>query len=449
MRYDFVTEPISDADPCGPDLDELGDDQYLNYMLGTDNRLPKRFLDPETNAPFDRAQIDLKAETKAIGEFLEQTRDLRLLTLEARFQALAGQVGAFSECVQAIAALLGTYWEEVHPRGYEGDFTMRQNTVGVLDDRTTVVLPLQYAPIIRDQRIGTISLFDYMVATGSAQAREGQATLDINHILDTMRSDAHRATLDELHASLGLCKAAVSKICNTFDEATDYTYTPDLDVLRGVLGDLSKLIESARPDLGPGDGSRGQDEAEPADADSGAQDGDVPAAPRKAASGATVAAPTGAITSTTAAAQALLAVEAYFGRAEPSSPTLILVHQARLLVGQPLVAALDALLPDNAEYASMVIDSTVGFAFTMAKMRAITDDYTSTTEVYAETPDETPAFEVGSRAQAMSLLASVASYFRAAEPSSPIPMLIARAERFGSQSFQSILTDLMPRPSSE
>ena len=35
-------------------------------MLGADNRMPQRYLDAETGSPFDRASIDLKAETKTI-----------------------------------------------------------------------------------------------------------------------------------------------------------------------------------------------------------------------------------------------------------------------------------------------------------------------------------------------------------------------------------------------
>ena len=48
------------------------------------------------------------------------------------------------------------------------------------------------------------------------------------------------------------------------------------------------------------------------------------------------------------AAAALLAVETYFAAHEPSSPALILVHQARALVGKPLTHSLEILLPEAA-----------------------------------------------------------------------------------------------------
>ncbi|MEQ1951971.1 ImpA family type VI secretion system protein [Mesorhizobium yinganensis] len=445
MRFDSLLNPVSETEPCGPDLDEVGDDKYLNYMLGADNRMPTRYLDAETGAPFDRAAIDLKAETKSIGEFLEQTRDLRLLTLEARFQALAGQLTGFSESLQAIAALLEKYWDDVHPRGYEGDFTLRQNMIGVLEDRTTVVLPLQYAPIVRDQRAGPISLRNHAVAMGTASAREEERSLDINQIIETLRSESHRADIEAVHASVSAARGALASIQSSFDQGTNYEYSPNFELLRGVLDQLLKFIESARPDLGGRGAEPEQAPAAGAPDDDGAPEGSVTVPNGKAparADGITIA-------DHAAAAAALLAAEQYFGRSEPSSPALILVHQARLLVGKPLVAALEALLPDHAEYASIVVDSSVGFEFNMTKMRAITEDYAATAEEAVQDADALPEFKADSRPQAVALLSGVAGFFRSVEPSSPIPMVLGRAERFTSQNFQSIIADLMPKKASE
>lgn len=445
MQFDSLLNPVSETEPCGPDLDEVGDDKYLNYMLGADNRMPTRYLDAETGAPFDRATIDLKAETKSIGEFLEQSRDLRLLTLEARFQALAGQLTGFSECLQAIAALLEKHWEDVHPRGYEGDFTLRQNTIGVLEDRTTVVLPLQYAPIVRDQRAGPISLRNHAVAMGTAAAREEERSLDINQIIETLRSEGHRAAIDAAHASISAARSAIASIQSSFDQATNYEYSPNFELLSGVLDQLLKFIESARPDLGGAIAEAEEPPAAGAEGETGAQDGSAPATTGKAPARADAI----TITDHAAAAAALLAAEQYFGRSEPSSPALILVHQARLLVGKPLVAALEALLPDHAEYASIVVDSSVGFEFNMTKMRAITEDYAATAEEAVQDTDTLPEFKAESRAQAVALMTGVAAFFRSVEPSSPIPMVLGRAERFTSQNFQSIIADLMPKKASE
>ena len=176
MRHEKLFEPVDSAEPCGPDLDEIGDEDYLNYVLPAEDRLPARFTDGQffgatSMDPFDRNAIDLKAEVKTIAGLLERSRDLRLLTLEARFQIAAGQLAGFAESIQAMAGLVAQYWETVHPLGFDGDFTLRQNTLAALDDRAKIILPLQFATIVRDKRLGVLTYRHYAVASGEVQAR--------------------------------------------------------------------------------------------------------------------------------------------------------------------------------------------------------------------------------------------------------------------------------------
>jgi len=440
MRFDGLLTPISDGNACGPDLDEEGDNAYLNYVLGAGNRLPERYIDPETGAPFDRGAVDLKAETAAIAALLEKTRDIRLLTLDARFQALAGQIEGMAEAIEAIASLIEAHWEDVHPRGPDGDFTMRQNTILALEDRATSVLPLRHAPILTDQRAGPISLNDYLLATGAVTPREDERVIDVNQILFLFNSETHRARVDKIHAALTAMQSSLSRISAVFAEKTDYAYPVTFDLLSGAAAEILKAIEAGRSDLGA---KAPEEEAAP---DASAEQEALAARPAPSEAAA-AAPPPGAITSQAAAAAALLAAETYFGRYEPSSPALILLHQARLLVGKPLVEALEALLPDNVEYATIPVDPTSGFTIGITKMRTITEDYVANAEPPETDPEDVPRFLANTRAEALQLLSAVSAFYRSAEPSSPIPMMLGRAERFANQSFQSILTELMPRPS--
>jgi type VI secretion system protein ImpA len=52
--------------------------------------------------------------------------------------------------------------------------------------------------------------------------------------------------------------------------------------------------------------------------------------------------------------------------------------------------------------------------------------------------------EVTNRADAMRLLDLVSDYYRKNEPSSPLPLLIARARRLADKDFLDILRDLAP-----
>lgn len=446
MRFDSLLTPVSEAEPCGPDLDEVGDDDYLNYMMRAENQLPQRYLDFRESTdgiPFDPTKIDVKSEVKSIAGLLEQSRDLRLLTLEARFQALAGQIEGFSECVQAIASLVSTYWEDVHPRGFEGDFTLRQNTVSGLDARATIIAALEYAPVLRDPRAGNVSLRDLAIANGTAKPRENERNSDLNFITETLKADRNSAAVEAMHASITACLEALATIQNAFDEATEYQFSPDLDLLRGVLGQLHGLIELGRPDLAASAtaavetmAADGADES-----DEGAEQGQT----GRAASAAPVRLEGVAVASQAAAAAALLAAEQYFARHEPSSPALILIHQARMLVGKPLIAALDALMPESSEQAVITVDAAFGFAFNMTKMRAILEDCATASEETGAEPEAIATYEATTRPQATAIIQGVSSFFRATEPSSPIPILLSRADRFLNQNFSAILADILPK----
>ena len=69
MRYDSLHAPVSEAEPCGPDLDETGDDGYANYMLLASGRLPSKFFDINRDtgeeAPFDKARLKELYPTQA------------------------------------------------------------------------------------------------------------------------------------------------------------------------------------------------------------------------------------------------------------------------------------------------------------------------------------------------------------------------------------------------
>ena len=135
MRYDWLLEPVSEAEPCGPDLDDVGDDKYLNYVLSVSSRIPDRFYRADTGKPFDRDRDQAQGRARHHRRRCSRRRrDLRLLCIEARFQSFAGELPAFADCLEAIAGLVERFWSDVHPKAFEGDFTLRQNGLSGLDD---------------------------------------------------------------------------------------------------------------------------------------------------------------------------------------------------------------------------------------------------------------------------------------------------------------------------
>ena len=78
---------------------------------------------------------------------------------------------AFADCLEAIAGLVERFWPDVHPKALEGDFTLRQNVLSGLDDWWQVIQPLQHATLVRDKRLGAITLRHFVVASGGAEKR--------------------------------------------------------------------------------------------------------------------------------------------------------------------------------------------------------------------------------------------------------------------------------------
>ena len=442
MRFEKLLEPVSEDQPCGPDLDEEGDDDYLNYIFAAEERLPTRFFDDEQN-PFDKSGVDLDAEVKVIAGLLERSRDLRLLTLEARFQILRGEIVGFCECVIACAQLTEKFWDHIHP-GAEGDMQLRQNTVAALDSLVTCVLPMQFAPIVRDRRNGDVTLRQFVVANGEAEPREDEKVRSPAAITDALGNAGNSDVVEATYTALNGALESFEKLKATFIEHVDHELVPFFDQTAEATDQLVKLIEKARPDLG---GDAGTEESSGVDDGEDDSEADESAEDVVVESSESSSAKAGDITSHAAATAALTAAELYFSSNEPTSPALLLVHQARTLVGQPLVVALEALMPETVERAGISFDSSMKVQLDINRMRTLSGE-TSYGEP-AGGDGEIPDFSAATRAEATQILGSVENFFRGAEPSSPIPMLLQKARGYLNRDFSSILSDLIPTESTE
>jgi type VI secretion system protein ImpA len=438
MRYDRLLEPVTEQEPCGPDLDEIGDEKYLNYVLPAASRVPERFYKADTDKPIERSEIKLKAEVEEIAALLEASRDIRLLCIEARFQSFAGDLPGFADCIQAIAGLVERFWEDVHPKSSEGDFTLRQNVLSGLDDWWQIIHPLQHLPLVRDKRLGPVTFRHFAVASGAAQKRADETPIDLSDIYRALSAEENREASDASIAAITRTEQALASIRNSFIANAGYDYVPSFDKLSDFLSKAVALFGVARPDLQLG--ASGSDE--PGEGEAPGADATINGAQQPAAASRDPAY-AGTIATHADATAALLAVEAYFASREPSSPALILVHQARMLVGKPLVYAIEALVPEAAARAVIKFQSGIAFQLAMPAMKNLTDTVAKSEPAQGVTPVSGGVYVAQSRSEAMALIAEVELFFKTAEPSSPIPMLLAKANGFTNRNFDMILKDLI------
>lgn len=439
-----LSEPVSSASPCGPDLDAEGDLEYQQCVAFVEGLLPLSFFsrdDEGRQQAFDRASIDIPAASKRVAALLDATRDLRLLTLHGRLCALNRDLGGLAAAVTISAGLLQSAWADVHPRGEDGDFTFRTAVLQAFDDMPTVVLPVQHIALCESRRYGPISFRTAMVAHGEAAARDGEPPVDRGAI-ERAFAEADIAALQATAAQLAAIEtaaAAIREVCVShagYDQAVSLTR---LSALAGRALALLGPVIRARTGVAP--------------VSIGAMS-DSPTEPGLALGGTTVvAARGGRITRVQSASTALAAAALYLRRAEPSSPAELLTRQAQMLVGKSFLEVMSILIPDHAATAVIAIGVGSPLRLSFGQLDAVPREDGADPEPES---DEAPAaagtdseptterFQAATRAEAVALLTEVAIFYRAAEPSSPIPLLLDRAAGMIERDFLSILKDVLP-----
>lgn len=430
MRLDDLIKPISPDAPCGEDLLAQDDPDYCDYYFNVEDRLPTSYFNMVRGTLFDPKSVDQKAESAQLDGLLKRSRDLRLLGLEAKFQILAGRFKGFADAVMGFAGLIEAYPGEVHPV----DAVDRQNAIEELNSLATIAAPLDYAILLTDKRVGDIIYRSYGTASGKIPTREGEQPGDVGSITGALSSSENAKAVDGLYEQLTGLRGAIKTIIQLCQSSTP-PYSPKLDRLDDKLADILAMVVSARGDLG----------AEAAPVVEGADGEAVAAAVPGAATTITLQMGTAEVPNHRVAYQLLQAVERYFATTEPASLALVLVTQSRLLIGRPLVEALDALLENSAGYASISFGTETGFAISMARMRDLSGQANISSDDYA-TPDENdpPTPEVVSRDHAGQILKQIEDFYRMREPASPIPILLFKARNMLSKDFHALVRELIP-----
>ena len=418
--------PISGEDPCGPDLDLLGDAEYLNFLAQVEGVLPTSFFSVEDGKPFDPSAIDLERYLAEADKLYMRSRDIRLLVTRARLFVLKRDVAGFSLTLAAIAEWLEKYWDAVHPRPDGEKLTARRSAIAALD-LPTVIFPLQYAPMFEGRRIGPVMYRAWIIATGEVKAREGDSDASAAAISEAI-ANADPAVLSNTRKSIALLDRSVQRICNSFAEH-------GVSVLDSLPEQVRKMRAWIDPralnaaGLGAGVTSQGDN--------------------RQEASVGLIS-----LTSVGEATQALAAIAEYYAGSEPSSPVLPLVRQAHQLIGKSFLEIMTILVPTHVDKAAFQIGTNPVFDLPVSKLSSLSAT-SSYTDASAETFDgatdsansapSAKSFKVVSRAQALAMLESVQRYFRHTEPSSPVPMLCERARVLAERDFMGVLEDVLPK----
>ncbi len=437
MKLEELLTPITDEAPCGPDLFADQDPAFDAYYFGATGRLPGYYYQPGVDRPdgsrtpdryFDASSVDHAAEGNAIDALLARSRDIRLLVLRAQWEALSGRLAPLSEAVECIAALLETHRDAVHPN-IEGGVSARRDALADLNQQVVMRQPLLFYSLTGS---GEVTLRKLRVANGQITATAQDEELSTGALMDALGDASNRKRVDDAYAAFVKLQDCFQRIDNACQTHPTMPFTPSLAEVAKIVSEIIEAIEAARPDV---------QNVEP----------EVATAPDAEAANAAapvVQEPMGAmsdIVSHDHARGVLEACEHYYRRAEPSSASLLLVTQARLLIGKPLIEALETLLPAQAGQAIVDFGPQTGFALNMERLRALTSAAPEGPAPATAHQPATPAVAAVDDAKAAAAaMRSVEEYFRRAERSSPVPILLQRARSYLEKDFQSLVDELIP-----
>jgi len=424
----LAPSPPAEAESCGADLDAEGDADYLNFFAQVEGILPTSFFSAEDGKPFDPTTVDIEAQRAVVATLQARTRDIRLAAVDARLAVLNRDIAAFAAAVVTIAEWLERFWDNVHPLPQDGNVDARQRAVGSLD-LPTVVFPLQYSPLFEARRSGTVTYRRWLVASGEAKPREGDAEMSATVMMQAF-DETDAAVLAVARGHMARLDDALGRIRQAFAAHGGSAELPT----------LSALVKKMRAFVGRG--------APDADAQSGESE-DGSAAQQGAARQAGPAP-----ASLGDATLALGAIADYYSRREPSSPVLPLVRQARELVGKSFHEIMTILVPSQVEKAAFQIGTDEVFALPLGRLSDLsagspsaftTDGSDQPGDPMGPEEPPRPRYRVETRAQAIALLDDVQRYFRISEPSSPVPMLCERGRAMAERDFMSLLRDVLPK----
>ncbi len=445
---DWLKDPISEDAPCGPDLESTDDGPFLDYYYEAESRMPERFFVPAVEAGgkvtkaawlFDRKTIEHKSELAEITKLLKRSRDLRLLSLLARFMILSGRLPDYAIALNGLADVLEAFPDDVNPK----DVSDRRGALEELGSNVSVVFPLQYAELAGP---GEVSLRRQLVALGNATPRAGEDGLNTGKLSSEIAAPGNRKFVEDAHAALNSALAAMARIRSACLRNDANPFNPAIEPAETTIKEMLALIQTGRPDLVPwsADGDTQDGGSEIAEDDDVADENVENDAPVAAAKPAMVAATVVTKIPNRAAALATIkAIEGYFATHEPSSPALLLVTQSRLLFGKPLVEALETLLPAHAARAAIDFGAETGFVLDMGRLKMLAGEAVSQAQDISG-EDAGPAPKVESRSDVAGHLSALEEFYRAREPASPIPVLLFRARTYLEKDFSSIVTEIIP-----
>ncbi len=338
MEYiELITNPLSGDGVCGINLED--DASFQNFFF-TAQGTPERY-DGENTLPAEKP--DWRALKTEALPFLEQTKDIKLISVLTQSVLNTEGIEAFSHCLIGLSTLVNEEWESFYPPLDEddGDPLERISGLSYLND-DFIVKSLQSTPLASVKGVGQITLESIEDAvSGSSEA--DFSISQIKGIFQKINSEE----LQLLHTSLTYSLESLLSINKCFIDKAGYEYTVNFerttDVIQQLLAALAKYTDvaleqeyekdeentSSEDDETDKQGSANQQQS------SNVRDSSEPLSKSK-----------DTVESRADVEKCLNLINDYYTRYEPSSPIPVLINRALKLVNKDFMEIMKNLYPD-------------------------------------------------------------------------------------------------------
>jgi type VI secretion system protein ImpA len=328
IDVDALLAPVSEAEPCGPDLEY--DSAFLALGDAARGKAEQQFGDTIIAAE----EPDWRKIQTLAQELLGRSKDLRvavhLLRASTRLQGLA----ATADGLRLVYGLLNQYWDAVHPKldaDDNNDPTMRLNALAPLVDGAAFLADVRKAQLSAGR--SAVTGRDIELSVGKVQPNEGEIVIPAAGMAQALRdAEAQQAGL---MAALGGMADVVTAIDTLITERASIS-GPEFRPLRLLLQTIGDAARQA---------SGAADAAQAAADQAGAEGGAIANGGTLAVGGALA----GPLRSRDDAVLALDKVCEWLERNEPSNPAPLLIRRAQRLINMSFIDIIRDLVPDGVD----------------------------------------------------------------------------------------------------
>ncbi len=429
--YEIFNSTISDAEPCGPSLELLGDVDYMQFLARLEGILPESFF------TFDHSLVNFKNEIDTLKKLLNRSTDLQLLVALAKLSILDRDLLSFSKALSTILNCISKYWDHVHPHPVNSDTTMRVIYLQALDDIPNTVMPLQSVPLFSTRRFGEVTFRSYLLSEGKTQdtalIKESRgndkplAKLDVRAVV----ADSKIEEIIHSRELLSNIVETLSKIEDLFERRSSSDASLNLIKLKNMSNDVLQFCQDCIAIKDPSKVIENKDKTSKTNAEIKNQniESDIK------------------FENLNDVRFAIKAASNYFSYQEPSSPVRLILAQVDALIGKSFYEVLKFLTPDYVGQASVKFGGVLPLSLPVESLSnlLVSDSKDLDTEHGTNIKNLEQKFpNLKTRDEAIDMLRQISKFYRMKEPSSPIPVLLDHACTSVGRDFVALLRDILP-----